>query len=115
MDNQNRPSLLTNILEIRFIELPKFRKAKPDLSKALDRWLIFIEDSPQEMREMAMNVDPVIAKAEELLETLGSLDEVRRYYEARDMAIHDEVTRITGARAESEAEGIIKAKKTFLS
>ena len=59
---------------------------------------------------MAINNDPAIAKAEELLERLGSLDEVKRYYEAREMAIHDEVTRITGAKAEGEAEGIVKGK-----
>ncbi len=67
---------------------------------------------------MAMNIDPNIAKAQELLERLGSLDEVRRYYEAREMAVHDEVTRLTGAKAEGhaigkaegEAEGIIKGK-----
>ncbi len=53
---------------------------------------------------MAMNVDPNIAKAAEILERLGSLDEVRRYYEAREMAIHDEVTRITGARAEGRTD-----------
>jgi predicted transposase/invertase (TIGR01784 family) len=105
---------LTDILEIHFLELPKFRKARPDLSKPLDRWLIFIEDSPEEVRKMAMNNDPAIAKAEKLLERLGSLDEVKRYYEAREMAIHDEVTRITGARAEGraegEVEGIVKGK-----
>jgi predicted transposase/invertase (TIGR01784 family) len=101
---------LTNVLEIHFLELPKFRKARPDLSKPLDRWLIFIEDSPEEVREMAMNNDPAIAKAEELLERLGSLDEVKRYYEAREMAIHDEVTRVMGAKAEGEADGIIKGK-----
>ncbi len=101
---------LTDVLEIRFIELPKFRKAKPDLNKPLDRWLIFIEDSPEEVRSMVINTDPVIARAEEILERLGSLDEVRRYYEAREMAIHDEITRITGARAEGEAEGITKGK-----
>ena len=54
---------------------------------------------------MAINNDPAIAKAEELLEHLGSLDEVKRYYEAREMAIHDEATRITGAKAEGHAEG----------
>lgn len=53
---------------------------------------------------MVMNVDPVIAKAEELLERLGNLDEVRRYYEAREMAIHDEITRITGAKLEGKLE-----------
>ncbi len=48
------------------------------------------------------------------MERLGNLDEVKRYYEAREMAIHDEVTRITGAkaegRAEGEADGILKGK-----
>lgn len=101
---------LTDILEIHFLELPKFRKARPDLSKPLDRWLIFIEDSPEEVRKMAVNNDPAIAKAEELLERLGSLDEIKRYYEAREMAIHDEVTRITGAKAEGRAEGLAKGE-----
>ena len=99
---------LTDILEIHFLELPKFRKVRPDLSKPLDRWLIFIEDSPKEVRQMAMNNDPAITKAEELLERLGSLDEVKRYYEAREMAIHDEVTRITGAKAEVLRETALK-------
>jgi predicted transposase/invertase (TIGR01784 family) len=95
-------------LEIHFLELPKFRKARPALSKPLDRWLIFIEDLPKEVRKMVINNDPAIAKAEELLERLGSLDEVKRYYEAHEMAIHDEVTRITGAKAEVLHETALK-------
>lgn len=101
---------LTDILEIHFIELPKFRKAKPDLSKPLDCWLLYIEDSPEEMRKMISNIDPVIAKAEALLEQLGSLEEIRRYYELREKAIHDEITRITGAKAEGRVEGRIEGK-----
>ena len=101
---------LTDVLEVRFLELPKFRKAKPDFSKPLDRWLIFIEDSPQEVLQMVMKEEPVIAKAEEILETLGSLDEIRRFYEAREMALHDEVTRITGAKEEGEIKGKIEGK-----
>jgi predicted transposase/invertase (TIGR01784 family) len=97
---------LTDVLELRFLELPKFRKAKPDLGKPLDRWLIFIEDSPEEVLEMVMKQEPTIAKAEQILEHLGSLDEIRRYYEAREMEIHDEITRITGAREEGFTEGI---------
>jgi hypothetical protein len=53
---------------------------------------------------MISNVDPVIAKAEALLEHLGSLEEIRRYYELREKAIHDEITRITGAKAEGRIE-----------
>ncbi|MDD4295521.1 MAG: hypothetical protein PHC69_01000 [Ruminiclostridium sp.] len=46
---------------------------------------------------MMKRTEPAIAKAEEILEHLGSFDEIRRYYEAREMAIHDEITRITGS------------------
>jgi predicted transposase/invertase (TIGR01784 family) len=113
-ENTEHAYQLTDLLEIHFIELPKFRKAKPDLSKPLDCWLLFIEDSPEEVRQMISNINPVIAKAEALLEHLGSLDEVRRYYEAREMEIHDEVTRMAGAReeglTEGETKGILKGK-----
>ncbi|NLC44974.1 MAG: hypothetical protein GX783_11945, partial [Clostridiales bacterium] len=51
--------------------------------------------------------EPAIARAEEVLKQLGSYDEIRRYYEAREMAIHDEISRITGAREEG-----IKAGRT---
>jgi predicted transposase/invertase (TIGR01784 family) len=80
------------------------------LSKPLDRWLIFIEESPEEVLEVVLKMEPAIAKAEEILERLGSLDEVRRYYEAREMAIHDEITRITGAKEEGKLEGKMEGK-----
>ena len=57
---------------------------------------------------MAKKQESAIARAEELLERLGSFDEIRRYYEYREMAIHDEVTRLKGARAEGIEEGIAK-------
>lgn len=106
---------LTDVLEIRFLELPKFRKAKPDLSKPLDRWLVFIEDSPEEVLEMVMKVEPTIAKAEEILEYLGSLDEIKRYYEAREMAVHDEITRITGAKEEGRTEEKVEIAKKLIA
>ncbi|RCX06861.1 putative transposase/invertase (TIGR01784 family) [Anaerobacterium chartisolvens] len=107
-EDRHKDCKLTDIMEVRFIELPKFRRAKPDLGKPLDRWLVFIEDSPEEVLEMAMREEPAIARAEEVLQYLGSFDEIRRYYEAREMAVHDEITRITGAREEGLREGIEK-------
>jgi predicted transposase/invertase (TIGR01784 family) len=70
-----------------------------------------IEDSPEEVRQMLSNTDPEIAKAEAILEHLGSLDEVRRYYEAREMAIHDEITRMNGARKEGREEGRLEGEE----
>ena len=104
-EDRHKGYKLTDVLEIRFIELPKFRKAKFDLSRPLDRWLVFIDDLPEEVLKMAMKAEPVIAKAEELLEYLGSLDEVKRYYEAREREVHDEVTRTNGAKEEGRKEG----------
>jgi predicted transposase/invertase (TIGR01784 family) len=109
-ENDQPDYQLTDLLEIHFIELTKFRKAKPDLSQPLDRWLLFIEDSPEEVRQMIRNTDPTIAKAEAILEHLGSLDEVRRYYEAREMAIHDEISRLAGALDQGREEGKIEGK-----
>lgn len=45
-EDSNKDCMLTDVLEIRFLELPKFRKKQPDLSKPMDRWIVFIEDSP---------------------------------------------------------------------
>ena len=39
-EDSHKDYKLTDVLEIRFLELPKFRKAKPDLGKPLDRWLV---------------------------------------------------------------------------
>jgi predicted transposase/invertase (TIGR01784 family) len=55
--------------------------------------------------DMAIQANPNIAKAEELLQRLGSLEEVRRYYEAREKAIRDENNRLVGAREEGREEG----------
>ena len=97
---------LTDILEIHFIELPKFRKNKPDIDKPLERWLLFMETSSEEVLMMLKDKDPTIKKAEEILDWLGTDPETVRQYERREMQIHDEVTRIIGAREEGIKEGI---------
>ena len=97
---------LTDVLEIRFIELPKFRKIQPDMSKPIDRWLLFLEDSPKEVLDMAIKAEPAIEKAQKVLEYLGTNEEIRRYYELREKAIHDEITRLTGAKEEGIKQGI---------
>ncbi len=68
--------------------------------------MVFIEESPKEVLDMVKKEEPAIAKADRILEELGSYDEIKRYYEAREKAIHDEVSRIT----EAEARGITKGK-----
>jgi hypothetical protein len=55
--------------------------------------------------DVAIQLNPAIARAEELLQRLGSLDEVRRYYEALEKAAHDEASRMATAWEEGIAKG----------
>ena len=97
---------LTDVLQIHFLELPKFRKLQADMNKPLERWLSFMEPSSEEVLEMIKDQDPSIAKAEKILDWLGTDKETLRLYEIREKAIHDEVTRLQGAKEEGIKEGI---------
>jgi|GEM_PF-2793979 len=60
---------------------------------------------------MAMEKDNVIAKAEETLKKLGSINEIRAECEYREKAIRDELSRIQGAREEGETIGVQKGER----
>ena len=53
-----------------------------------------------------MKEEPTIEKAEKVLKYLGTNEEIIRDYELREKAVHDEITRITGAHQEGLEEGI---------
>jgi predicted transposase/invertase (TIGR01784 family) len=96
------------MLEIRFVELSRFRKSAGNPRNHLEGWLFYIEDSPKEVLDVAIQANPTIAKAEELLQRLGSLEEVRRYYEALEKAARDEASHMATAREEGRKEGEVK-------
>lgn len=114
-EDYNKEYRLTDIMEIRFLELPKFRKLKPDLSKPLDRWLMFIDGYPEEMIDVAKEYDPAIKKAEKILEYLGTNEEIIRMYESRQKAIHDEISRLEGAKAEGINQTAVNMLKEGIS
>ncbi len=104
--------VLTDIIEIHFIELPKFRKKHDlDINNALERWLAFFEQPSEEVLDMLKNQDPAIGKAEKVLNWLSSDEETVRLYEMREMAIHDEVSRIEGAKEEGIQKGLEQGLK----
>lgn len=61
-----------------FIELPKFRRAKPDINDKLDQWLAFIDNEDRGLIEMAKEKNETIKRAAEELEYLTGDEEVRR-------------------------------------
>jgi len=107
-EDTNNHCKFTDLLEIHFIELSKFRKAKPDINRPLERWLLFIEPTSAEVLEMITYRDPGISKAEKLLESLSVDEEVLKLYELREKALSEEESKFSGAREEGKKEGIIE-------
>ncbi|MCK5764278.1 MAG: PD-(D/E)XK nuclease family transposase, partial [Clostridiales bacterium] len=87
-DNQKK-FLLTDLIEIHFIEMPKFKQVmkKDILNNSLQRWLKFLDKSISENElEELIKLDKSIKKAEKKLEYLSQDPEARKLYEARENA-----------------------------
>jgi predicted transposase/invertase (TIGR01784 family) len=67
-----------------FIELPKFRKQKPELNNELDCWLALIDCEDRELIAMAEEKSPIIKEAKKEYEEILSekvLKEIREFNE----------------------------------
>ena len=91
--------LLTNKLEIHFIQLSKFLKeGQEEKDKKMWQWLTFICDKNRKEVERVMKENKEIEKANEELEYLTGDDAVRRIAFLRDKAERDYINNMSGAR-----------------
>ncbi|OPH54932.1 hypothetical protein BC351_29855 [Paenibacillus ferrarius] len=99
--------VLTDHIEIHFMELPKLEEQKVRFSDKLVKWLLFLKgvDKPEVWEEISMN-EPALQKAMDTLEFLSQNEEARRLYEMRQKALHDEASMIDGAREEGMQKGM---------
>ena len=100
--------ILTEDLEIHFIQIPKCKKE--GIKTKLDEWMQFIGNISEEGVKEAMEKNKEIKKAQEELEYLSGDEEARRIAELREKAIRDEITNLEGARAEGELIGEARGK-----
>lgn len=93
--------VLTDHIEIHFMELPKLQEQSASLSDKLVKWLLFLKgvDKPTLWEVISMN-EPALQKAMDTLEFLSQNEEARRLYEMRQKALHDEASMIDGAKEE---------------
>ncbi|MBR3133482.1 MAG: Rpn family recombination-promoting nuclease/putative transposase [Clostridia bacterium] len=96
--------ILTNKLELHYIQLPKFRKKCKRISNKLEEWLSFIKYD--NMEELHMIKNDKVKKAEEELEYLTGDEETKRLAFLREKAIRDEYDALSRARKEGIAQGI---------
>jgi len=90
--------VLTDLLEIHFLEMKKLDvyKENDDLSQ----WVSFIKADSKEVLEKMAKVNPNIDKAVNVLTTMSQDKKARAEYLSREMALHDEATKIEEAMEE---------------
>jgi predicted transposase/invertase (TIGR01784 family) len=117
-EDENKDYLLTDVMEIHFIELPKFERLAPKdfLGNPLHRWLKFLDQktSEEELKELS-KMDHVIKDATEKLEYLSSDPETVALYRAREDALHERANMISSAEAKGREEGRLAMAKNLLA
>lgn len=99
-------NLLTDLIEIRFIELKKFAEGQKDYNKKLHRWLSFLLDPKGREIDTLKKEDNEIREAVDVLYKISGNEDVIQLADLREKAIKDEISRLQGAKAEGKAEGI---------
>ncbi|MEF9960494.1 MAG: Rpn family recombination-promoting nuclease/putative transposase [Niameybacter sp.] len=91
-EDEEKTCKFTDLIEIHFIEFPKFRNLqdKNYREDALQRWMMFLEkDVPKEVLREMSEIEPAIKMAENKLEYLSSDPKTIALYKAREYAEHE--------------------------
>jgi len=97
-----------------FIELPKYRKQKPDMNEKINQWLAFIDGEDRGRIKMAQEKNETIKKAEIEMKELTGDEEVRRIAELREKWEMDRISEINYAKEQGEKEKAIEIAKAML-
>ncbi len=97
--------LLSDIVEIHFIELKRFEKSKKDYNNKLHRWLSFLINPEGKEIDIMKKEDTEIKEAMDVLYNISGDKELIQLAEMRDKTIRDEKSRLQGARDEGIKQG----------
>ena len=106
-EDKHRDIMLTDALEIHFIDMVKFRSfgERDLLNNPLHRWLTYFDKgSPQELVEEVIKMDIAIQKAETKMRNVSRDDEALRWYEVREKALSDWASGVSHAKKEERLE-----------
>ena len=112
-EEEHKDYMLTDALEIHFINMVKFKKLKTaDIeNNPLERWLMFLnKDTPEEVLEEVINMDTAISRANDRLNFVSQDKEFLRAYKMREMALSDWTTGVNTAFEKGIEKGIEKGK-----
>lgn len=115
--------ILTDLLEIVFIELPKFNRLRvidehtdrnKEYNDKLHKWLTFLSNPMGKEIEEFMKNDGEIKEAMDILYKISGDKKAVMLAEMREKAIMDEQSRLKGAREEGLKEGLDKGRTNGL-
>jgi predicted transposase/invertase (TIGR01784 family) len=112
-EDRHKDSMLTDVCEIHFLDMVKFRRLKDkklgtdfSLNDPLHRWLIYFDDhSSPEMVEEVLKMDTAIQKAQDKMDMIARDPALLRAYEQYEKAASDYTSGVNGARREGRREG----------
>ena len=94
----------TEVLEMHFIELPKFIKKNPEIKTKLEEWLYLIVGKEEKIK-MSKLENPEVKKAMKLVEEIMSDPKEREIIEARAMAKYNYNSAMAYAKETGRREG----------
>ena len=103
--------ILTDKIEIHFIQIPKFKKQRKDMKTKLDMWMDFISQIDEKEVKNAMSKNKQIKKAQEEYEYLTGDEAERRIAFLREKAIRDENSIFDAGKDIGFKDGIEKGIK----
>ncbi len=106
--------MLTDMVEIHFLEIPKFRnKENKDFKENnIERWLAFFEkDISETTLGELISLDSAIKKAEQRIEHLSSDEDAMKIYWERERSLHERANMINSAKERNSIENAINFLK----
>jgi predicted transposase/invertase (TIGR01784 family) len=107
-EDLHKEYMLTDVLELHFLDMVKFRKQpeKDIEGNVLHRWLVYFDKhSPIKLIEEVLRMDPAIQEMQKKIDWINGDPALLRSYLKYEKAASDEITRIHGARQEGRREG----------
>ena len=101
----------TNIFEMHFIELPKFKEKNPDCNTKLEQWLWLIDGSKEEKVKMSAKENEEIDKTVKELDKLSKDPDEIAKYEEREWSIMRYNVEMKTNRELGEKEGRKEGEK----
>lgn len=110
----NETSSDLSVMQLYFVEMPKFAKGSPDVRSDLDRWVAFMNNAEHLSRQTLpteLQTEPAIIKAAAELERIGLSADEREIYDSEVKALMIDQIQIKTAEDRALRQGIQQGVK----